>query len=135
MDVISNDVLIQKKGGSSSINTELAKLQTTLLGYITELKETDELNTTNVKKISGRDPMDYRGLFNGNKTIIPTTNLCALTNKMPYFEVEKAIMNILVVVPMDNVFEIDPTFEDKMLGKLDLLFTYINNNPVLRTAI
>jgi phage/plasmid-associated DNA primase len=135
MDIISNDVLIQKKGGSSSINTELAKLQTTLLGYITELKEIDELNTTNVKKISGGDPMDYRGLFNGNKTIIPTTNLCALTNKMPHFEVEPAIMKRMVVVPMNNVFEIDPNFETKMLGKIDLLFTYIMKQGKIITSI
>lgn len=38
--------LFKRRGGNSSINTELAKLQSTLLGYITELKESDELNTT-----------------------------------------------------------------------------------------
>ena len=134
VDVISNDVMIEKKG-NSSINTELAKLQTTLLGYITELKERDELNTTMIKKISGGDPIDYRGLFNGNKTIEPTTNLCALTNKMPYFEVEPAIMKRMIVAPMNTVFDIDPTFETKMLGKLDLLFTYIMKQGKIITSI
>jgi phage/plasmid-associated DNA primase len=125
MDVISNDVIIEKKGGASSINTELAKLENTLLGYITELKEIDKLNTTNIKKISGGDPIDYRGLFNGNKTIIPTSNLCVLTNKLPHFEVEPAILKRMIVAPMNNVFEVDPSFQKKMMGKLDLLFTYI----------
>jgi hypothetical protein len=135
MDVISNDVIIQKKGGSSSINTELAKLETTMLGYVTELKERDELNTTMIKKISGGDAIDYRGLFQGNKTIAPTSNLCVLTNKMPYFEVEPAIMNRMVVAPMNNVFPIDPTFETKMLGKLDLLFTYIMKQGKIITSL
>ena len=135
MDVISNDVIIEKKGGNSSINTELAKLETTMLGYITELKERDELNTTMIKKISGGDAIDYRGLFQGNKTIEPTSNLCVLTNKMPHFEVEPAIMNRMIVVPMNNIFKIDPEFETKMLGKLDLLFTYIMKQGVIITSL
>ena len=135
MDVISNDVIIEKKGGGSSINTELAKLATTLLGYITELKERDELNTTMIKKISGGDLVNYRGLFQGDKTIEPTTNLCVLTNKLPYFDVEPAIMKRMIVVPMNNVFETNPSFETEMLGKLDLIFTYIMKQGKIITDI
>jgi len=135
MDVISNDVIIEKKGGNSSINTELAKLETTMLGYITELKERDELNTPMIKKISGGDAIDYRGLFQGNKTIEPTSNLCILTNKMPYFEVEPAIMKRMIIAPMDNIFKIDPDFETKMMGKLDLLFTYIMMKGKIITSL
>ena len=135
MDVISNEVIITKKNGNSSINTHLAKLETTMLGYVTELDERDELQTTMIKKISGGDPIDYRGLFQGNKTIIPTSNLCVLTNKLPYFEVEPAILKRIIVAPMNNVFDEDPSYGTKMMNKLDLLFTYIMKQGKIITHI
>lgn len=124
MSVIGNDVILENKN-KSSLNTELEKLETTLFGYITELKEIDELHTTMIKKISGGDPVDCRALFKSNRTIIPTANLSVLTNKMPYFVVEPAILKRMIVIPMNSKFEVNVDFEEEIMSKKDILFTYI----------
>jgi P4 family phage/plasmid primase-like protien len=124
MDTIDTKVILETKQ-SSNLTTEFEKLDKTRLGYITELKATDTLNTTTIKKITGGDAIDCRGLFKTNKTINPTCNLCVLTNVLPNFEAEKAIMNRIVVVPLNNNFPIDSSFETKLLEKRDLIFSFI----------
>jgi hypothetical protein len=44
---------------------------------------------------------------------------------MPKFKVEKAILDRIVVIPYENEFQIDNGFKDIMMGKLDLLFSFI----------
>ena len=124
MSVIGNDVILENKN-KGSLNTELEKLETTLFGYTTELKESDELNTTMIKKISGGDDIDCRALFKSNRTITPTANLSVLTNKMPYFVVEPAILKRMIVIPMNSKFEVNIDFENEIMSKKDILFTYI----------
>lgn len=124
ISVIGNDVILENKN-KGQLNTELEKLETTLFGYITELKSSDELNTTMIKKISGGDDIDCRALFKTNRTITPTANLSVLTNKMPYFVVEPAILKRMIVIPMNSKFEVNTAFETEIMSKKDILFTYI----------
>lgn len=130
MDTIDTRVILESK--SSNLTTEFEKLDKCRIGYVTELKEKDNLNTTIIKKISGGDAIDYRGLYQSNKTIKPTCNLCVLTNKMPKFEVEKAIMNRIIVIPFNNTFETNNTFESEMLEKRDLIFSFIMKYGVIQ---
>ena len=124
MNTISKNVILDLKQ-NNSITTEFEKLDKCRLGYITELKETDKLNETVIKQISGGDAIDLRALYKTNTTIEPTSNLCVLTNKLPSFEKEKAIVDRIIVIPFKNTFEIDSSFEAKMLAKKDLVFSYI----------
>ena len=124
IDTIDRKVILDTKV-SSNLTTEYEKLDKCRIGYITELKEDDKLNETNIKKISGGDAIDYRGLYKTNETTNPTVNLFALTNELPTFKVEKAILNRLIIIPFNNTFEIDKSFEEKMLEKKDLLFSFI----------
>lgn len=124
IDVLDTKIILDEKV-SSSLSTQFEKLDKCRIGYVTELKETDTLNTTLIKKISGGDPIDYRGLYKKNETIVPTLNLFACTNEMPKCKIEQAIMDRLIVVPFNNVFEIDPSFETKMLEMKDQIFSYI----------
>jgi phage/plasmid-associated DNA primase len=116
---------------NNALTTQFKKLDKCRVGYITELKETDKLNETIIKKITGGDAIDFRGLFKDNETINPTCNLMAITNELPNFDVEKAIVNRLIVVPFNNTFPIDISFETKMMAKLDILFSYIIKNGVI----
>ena len=124
MDTIDTKIILETKQ-SSGLSTEFQKLDKIYLGYITELTESDKLNTKIIKKISGGDPVDYRGLYKDNVTIIPTCNLCALTNELPYFKVEKGITDRLVTIPFNNTFKINDTFETELLERKSHIFSYI----------
>jgi phage/plasmid-associated DNA primase len=51
---------------------------------------------------------------------------------MPKFEVEKAIMNRIIVIPFNNTFETNITFESKMLEKRDFIFSFIMKFGVIQ---
>lgn len=131
MDVISNDVIIQKKS-NSHLNTEVEKLDLCRLGYITELKETDKLNETLIKKITGGDPINLRTIQKTDATIIPTTNLFVPTNELPSFDVEQAIVDRIINIPFNNRFEVDAEFEKKMIAKREQVFCYIMKYGVIQ---
>jgi len=131
MDTIDPSVIIDKKL-NNQISTQFEKLDKCRLGYITELKESEKLHETNIKKISGGDEIDLRGLFKTNVTINPTTNLCVLTNELPHFDKEDAIIDRIIVVPFLNKFNIDLSFETTMLEKKNLIFSYIMKKGVIR---
>jgi len=124
MDSISKSIILDLKQ-NNSITTEFEKLDKCMLGYVTELKETDKLNETVIKQISGGDAIDVRALFKTNSTIVPTCNLCVLTNKLPQFTKEKAIVDRIITIPFLNTFPIDNSFEDKMMMKKDEIFSFI----------
>ena len=131
MDTISNDVILEKKS-NSNLNTEMEKLDKCRVGYVSELKETDKLNETNIKKISGGDPINLRTLQKTDSTLIATCCLWILTNELPSFNVEPAIMDRLIIVPLNNKFPVDPTYEKKMIDMIDVLFTYILKHGVIQ---
>lgn len=123
-DVISNDVIIEKKS-NSNITTELEKLIKCRVGYITEVREEDKLNSTTIKKITGGDRIDVRGLQTTNITRTPTANLNVLSNELPQFKVEQGLLNRIIVIPFKNKFVKDLSFKQKMLKKSDNIFSYI----------
>lgn len=131
MDTIATNVILDLKM-NNQITTEFEKLDKCRLGYITELKDDDKLNETTIKKISGGDPIDLRALFKTNATINPTANLGVLTNVLPRFKKEKAIVDRIIVIPFLNTFEVDSEFETKMLLKKDLIFSYIMSKGTIR---
>jgi hypothetical protein len=124
MNVINKDVILEKKS-SSHINTEFEKLETCRLAYVSELKETDVLNVTNIKAISGGDDINLRGICKTDRTITPVSTLHVLTNKLPKFDVEKAMVNRIVMIPYKAEFKIDKSFEGEMLGKKSEIFSFI----------
>lgn len=133
MDTISKLVMVKQKGNlSSSINSELEKLVKCRVGYISELKDEDELNTTRIKEITGGDPINYRGLFKGDQTIIPTCNMFCLTNELPAFKVEKAVCDRIINIPFYNEFEVNAAFEIELLNRKDYIFSYIMHKGVIR---
>lgn len=131
MDVISKDVILEKKS-NSNLNTEMEKLDKCRIGYVSELKETDKLNETNIKEITGGDPINLRTLQKTDSTLIATCCLWILTNQLPSFNVEPAIMDRLIIVPLNNKFPVDPTYEKKMIDMIDVLFTYILKHGVIQ---
>jgi len=131
MDVISKDVILEKKS-NSNLNTEMEKLDKCRIGYVSELKETDKLNETNIKEITGGDPINLRTLQKTDSTLIATCCLWILTNQLPSFNVEPAIMDRLIIVPLNNKFPVDPTYEKKMIDMIDILFTYILKHGVIQ---
>lgn len=124
MDIVSKDVILEKKN-NSHLNTEFEKLEYCRLAYVTELKKEDKLNTDNIKKISGGDPIDVRSICKTNRTINPVSTLHVLTNKLPQFDVEPAILSRIVMIPYKASFTIDKNFESTMLNKKDEIFSYI----------
>ena len=125
MDIISELVIINSKSLKSNINTEIEKLDKIRIGYVTELKEEDTLNSEMIKKISGGDDIDLRSLRKTNTSLTPTCNLFVLTNELPKFKVEVAMIDRIVVIPFNNKFEINTAYEGEMIKKIDILFSYI----------
>lgn len=125
MDIISDLVIITSKNGKSNINTEIEKLDKIRIGYVTELKEEDTLNSEMIKKISGGDDIDLRSLHKTNTTLTPTCNLFVLTNQLPKFKVEDAIVDRIVIIPFNNKFEVNMAYEDDIIKKINILFSYI----------
>jgi P4 family phage/plasmid primase-like protien len=125
MKVMDKAIIIEN-GVKSNINTHLEKLDTIRIGYISELKENDVLNNELIKGITGGDKQDVRGLYKTNREISPTANLICACNNLPKFNVEdKALIDRLVVIPFKNRFEINSSFENELLGKMDVIFSYI----------
>jgi len=124
LDIVNKSVILKSKT-NTHLNTEMEKLDKARCAYITELEEEDELNIVNIKAISGKDPINLRTICKSDTTIIPTSTLHILTNELPKFKAEQAIMDRLIVCPYENRFEVDSAFKDKMMAKLDLVFSYI----------
>ena len=127
---LSTDIIILNKN-KGSINSEFKKLEECRAGYITEVGKKDKINSPLAKKITGNDALDYRGLYQENRDLKPTSNLFVLTNELPKIpsdndgKVDKALINRLITIPFNNHFKNDNTFVDKMMSKLDLIFSYI----------
>ncbi len=131
MDTISTDIIIEKKN-KSSITTEYEKLDKCRLGYVTELNENHKLNVDIIKKISGGDEIDLRGLYKTNYTINPTANLCVLTNELPNFPKKQAMIDRIIIIPFNNRFEVNINFEEDMMKKKDLIFSFIMNKGTIK---
>jgi hypothetical protein len=130
-DIISKDVVLQKKG-NTHLTTELEKLDKTRFGFVTELEESDILNEPMIKAISGGDPLNVRGICKSDETIYPTANINIISNELPKFKVEKAICDRIVMFPFTNNFEKNLKFQNDMLLKIDLVFSYIMKKGIVQ---
>ena len=131
MSVISKEVILTKKS-NSHLNTEFEKLETCRFAYITELKATDELNSENIKAISGGDDIDVRGICKTNRTITPVSTAHALTNVLPKFEPDQAMLDRLIMTPYNARFEVDKTFEKEIMNHKDEIFSFIMKFGTIR---
>ena len=128
VDTVSKKVIVEQKNESST-NTEIEKLDKCRLGYVSELKDTDTLNETTIKEVTGGDKINFRGLFKSDATIIPTCNLFVLLNVFPSFNGEaKAMLKRLIAIPFKA------SFETSLSYTLDInaVFTYILKRGNLR---
>ncbi len=130
MDTIDTNIILDKKV-NSQLTTQFEKLDKCRVGYITELTDSDKLNESIIKKITGGDAIDVRGLYKTNTTVNPTANLITLTNELASFKAEKAIIDRLIIIPFKNTFEVDTSFETTMMQKLDLLFSYVMKHGII----
>jgi phage/plasmid-associated DNA primase len=133
-DTLSKETIIQQKYGSQ-ITTHLEKTRQCRAGYISETKTTDCLNEEVIKGITGGDPLDHRAMYMSNETLIAICCLWLLTNNLPQFMVAKAMIDRVVVFPMDNEFPVNVKFEEEMTLKYDAIFTYIMMNGNLYDEI
>lgn len=132
VDTISNSVILQDKQNSSGINTEIEKLDKIRVGVISELKSGMKLNEDTIKTISGGDRMDLRALHRTNKTIIPTANILVACNQLADFNVSKAMVDRVRVIPFKAFFEVNSEFQNIMLTKVDDIFSYIMQKGVVQ---
>jgi P4 family phage/plasmid primase-like protien len=134
-DVVSPDIIIKNKSGSSGINTQFEKIEKCRLGYMTEPDKGDVLNSKDIKKITGKDGIDLRALWATNRTIFATCSLWLLTNVLPNFTVEKGINNRLCLFPFNAEFKENPDFEDEINTKFNEIFTYIMKKGKVTSSI
>ena len=131
MDVISKNVFVKSKT-NSNLNTEVEKLDKVRIGFCDELKKDDTLNTDLIKAITGGGCLNLRTLQKTDYTITPTTTLFCATNEMPQVDVEQATKDRLIILPFNNQFAVNKSFEEEMLLKSDLVFSYIMKNGRIR---
>lgn len=124
MDTLSKSLFVETKS-SSSLNTDFEKLDKIRIGFNGEIEDDDKLNQSTIKKISGGDSINLRTLHTKDYTIFPTANLFLNVNSLPNFSKEQALIDRLVNFPFNAVFPEDISYEEKVDGWLDEIFTYI----------
>ena len=123
VDILSDLVIVENKN-KSNLNTEIEKLDKCRLGIITELNENDTLNKKIIKKNTGGDKMNLRTLQKTDWTLISTCSLMIATNNIPD-ENDKATLDRMVLIPFLQKYEVDNTYECKVLKHIDAFFSYI----------
>jgi phage/plasmid-associated DNA primase len=96
------------------------------------LKESDKLNESTIKAVTGGDAMNNRGIQKTDATLIPTANLFVLTNQLASYVVDKAIQDRIVLIPCLNTFETNKNFEADMMAKREQVFCYIMKHGVIQ---
>jgi len=125
MDTISKAVLIKSRN-KSHITTELEKLKNIRLGFISEVESTDEIDEKNMRSLTGGDKLNNRGLAVTDVSIINSATMIISTNEIPGIKTLKANRDRVVITEFLNNFEgRDNDFENKLLAKKDLIFSFI----------
>jgi len=124
MDTLSKNLFVETKQ-TSSLNTEYEKLDKIRIGYNGEIEDDDKLNQSGIKKISGGDEVNLRTLYKSDYTIVPIANLFLCVNNLPNFNKEEAMMDRLVNFPFNAKFDEDASFEARVDGWLNEIFSYI----------
>lgn len=128
VDAIASSVIIEQPGPKSALNTEIEKLDKCRIALVSELSGITKFNESTIKQLTGGDAFNVRTLHTKDKTLQPTTNIFAPLNvgNMPSFDGDsRAFLNRFITFRFNGIFEIDTSFEAKMLELSDHIFSYI----------
>ena len=96
------------------------------LPQISELSDADSLNHTRVKEFTGDGVINYRGLFQKEKTIEVTASIHIATNNIPHIDCsDPAMLTRIIPFPFKSVFEPDSDYADLVMENVDSIFSYI----------
>jgi phage/plasmid-associated DNA primase len=124
-NVVSKNIIINSKS-ASNITSELESLSTLRFGQISELSDTDSLNQTRVKEFTGDGIINFRGLFQKEKTIDVTASIHVATNNIPQIDCsDPAMLTRIIPFPFKSVFEPDSNYADLVMENVDSIFSYI----------
>ena len=124
-NVVSKSIIINSKS-ASNITSELESLSTLRFGQISELSDADSLNHTRVKEFTGDGVINYRGLFQKEKTIEVTASIHIATNNIPHIDCsDPAMLTRIIPFPFKSVFEPDSDYADLVMENVDSIFSYI----------
>ena len=128
MQKASKDLLIEKKH-NSPFTGEAAVCDRARLVVLSETEEGDKLSMNNIKQITGGDKIEVNKKYSIlPESIDPTCSLVVISNNLPKIPDGQAVVDRLVTIPAYNRFTPDSTFYQKLLEKMDVLFTYIINH-------
>jgi P4 family phage/plasmid primase-like protien len=74
------------------------------LALLSETDESDKLNETLIKNISGYDCISYRPLYGKPKNFKSEAKLCMLTNNKPYFKLSQSMVDRLRFIEFKSRF-------------------------------
>ena len=123
--VVPKNIVINSKS-ASNITSELESLSTVRFGEISELAYTDTLNQTRVKEFTGDGVINFRGLFQKEKTIDVTASIHIATNNIPHIDCsDPAMLTRIIPFPFKAVFEVDRDYAELVMSNIDSIFSYI----------
>ena len=128
---VSDRVIIETRSESTH-STEWVPLKTTRIAVINELKETDRINGSNVKKIVGGDVISKRTLFEEEKEFTVRSKLIVLSNVIPEIPNEPDLLCKIVFYQFKNSFPLSDFIDrmEKDQSFLDELFSLIVDSCV-----
>lgn len=100
------------------------------IGTKTEFEEKQTLNASYIKELTGDDPIAFRTLYVGDRTIDKCiTKFFIGTNEMPHFKSHDSGLDTrLMFIPFRNVFDVErdnKKKEDFKLNCMDYFFTWL----------
>jgi len=103
------------KGSNSSTEPELLKLRYLRTAFSNELDKKEELNSKNIKKITGRDKLEFRALFvNSSGGFITKSKLVIASNYKQVFDAnDEAMVNRIIFIPFYKRFP-KPTTQEQL---------------------
>lgn len=109
-NTLDHSVLTQKRGGSSQATPELADKRGTRFIVMQEPEETDKINVSFMKQLSGDDELNVRALFKNCFTYTPQFKLNMVCNVLPSITaIDGGTWRRVIVIPFDSEFVEHPT--------------------------
>ncbi len=131
----SKDVFISSKLGNStgSATPHLKTLVNRRLVTISELNNSEKLNSVLIKSITGGDSIKYRALYEDEKQFDPTCKLVILCNTAPIFDSsDKAMLDRLAFYPFQanfvNKHEVDKLGDNEFFSDPDFIDEFQKNH-------
>jgi phage/plasmid-associated DNA primase len=107
---LEHTVLTQKRAGSSQATPELADKRGTRFAVMQEPEESDKINVSFMKQLSGDDELNVRALFKNCFSYTPQFKLNMVCNVLPSITaIDGGTWRRVVVVPFDSEFVEHPT--------------------------